>query len=396
MAVLTIGRVGLEDVDLDSVTTLSMTNDERGGRSLRLEGYLRSSTRAKTDYLRQSLYSLEPGALIPITWTQDATLNGYYWFEFATIEADSEEAALTGIGYFHFSVGVTRAGSEAEVWFQSRLTGTVRDNNMGVSSTETLPFVGFPAPTVVWWGPSTSVNTIVNRVTSDGSMKVFYDESIYSSTAIQDPRWSVPSSQYYWGAVEVKVDGYIRSGLEIPVGQSTDWTLSNGLVRLSPNTSNAGRFNFESYDGSQWDAAKAITFNYSSGTAITGAWDAITVMRNEPHAASIRLTKSISTATKEPVFLDATLRRGSRFVEFKMSQAANRQMRMGFSTAESITVATSITGSTAGVFSRTVSTSNGNRYVLGSAKRLTVSTGSGYIRNTTNAKTWDSWFGSEP
>lgn len=380
MADLTIGRIGLTGVDLNKVQDVKQVNDAGQGRAIRIGGYLRGSTLAQTNYLRDSLLTIVPGSLVPITSVTDPEINGFYYFGWASVELAAEDGALNGAGYMPFEVVAYRAGEKNDIWFQSRLTGTVRSNGIGLAEAEVEPVVAPPPGFDNWWtGKGGSAHDYVARVTTAGStMIVFRDKDLYTAGA--NPRWTISSSGFYGGAVSLTVNGYLRPGLEIPNG-TTNWVLSNSLVKLAPNGTNKAYFNFQIWSGSSWEAAKAIGVTYGSSNVVD-KWDTITCLRNEPHVVTLRLMggwdKNIDRKTQ---VLDITLRRGAYHVEFRTNRSpSNGEMRLRYRTTGTAGNAHTPTGATAACGIRT--TAGNYVYVAMMPSPTTWSTADGWVSST--------------
>lgn len=369
MAVLTVGRCGLDTVDISSVNMLREVTgtDERG---MRIEGWLRGASLAQTKYLRQNLLSMSPGELIPITWSFDSDVDGWYRHRFADIHLEAEQAPYWGDGFFPFIVAADKVGRETEVWFQSRLTGTVRTNDMGLIESEVTPTISPPQGyrSFMFVGGNTAPPNAVTRPSADGDMVVFYDDSLYGT----GPKWDCAPADWYEGQCSITSGTYLREGRSI-ANTPAGWVLSNGLIKLEPSS---GAFAMSTYDDtSGWVAGATFYASYTAGTY--GTWDTITVLRNRPHIVSIRLTNSWSSPVDKQHTVDLTLRRGDYFVSVKSTRSgANANMRLGLGAA-----ATAITPADASdsCALETNSATNGHKYFVGYATDPdTESTASGY------------------
>jgi hypothetical protein len=325
MADLTIGRIGLQDVDLDRVEQMKEVNDARQGRAIRVKGHLRASSLAETNYLRDSLMTIRPGSLIPITHTTDTEIDGFYRFGWASVELAAEDAALNDPGYMSFEFVAYRLGEENDIWFQSRLTGTVRSNDIGLIESEVTPILAPPTGFSNWWQGSTeNYHAVASRETTDGStMSFFYDTDLYTGA---NPRWSASPSDYYNGAVTLEAEGYLRPGLSIP-NDTTGWVLGNSLVKIGGKSN--GYFDFHCWDGTQWDTAQTIGLTYDTSSGIVSSWDTIACLRNDPHAVVVRLMGAWQGSTQRKTHVvDITLRRGARHVEFRSNRGGSAQSAM--------------------------------------------------------------------
>ena len=377
MADLTVGRVGAD-------VTLRVQSVERRaalrGEVVDIGGVIIGTSVAEAQRIRDELESLAAmrHTVIPVTYTTDPTVDGYYQLLGVDVAASAQEAALFDGGYLPYRISLLKLGVEAEVMLQSVLTGTVRSNAHGVDSIEAEPFLGLPPG---YYDLETSVTnpTILTRTSADGAVAVVRDVA-YTDR----PIWGLDPAGWYKAAATIKVGGYTRAGLACP-NSPTDWELSNGLIRVTPNGTNL-RWDVATYDGAAWDAAKTWQLELA-GSEITGAWTSVTILRNDPEAAAIRLRRRTLT-------FDFLVRRGSRFVELTVTYNGTADMKVVRSTAEAATSVTP-TGATSAVAIRaTNDDGDGNRYVLGTSLAHTEDLTNGGI-TWTSVSTVDAFIGAE-
>ena len=408
MPVLTIGRVGLDDADIDRVNAFRQVNDY-DEQALRLEGWLRSTSLTATNAIRNNLLGIRPGTIIPITWTEDPEVDGWYVFRFADMQMNVEDHPLANEGLIPFVVIADHLGLDSQVQFQSRLTGTVRQNDFSITSTSTRlqPFIGTPVGSEGFYvGLGNEPPSPLTRTSTAGAVKVYASPTLYTQ---DDPWWDSTPSGYYDGDCYLKVDSYVRLGKRIP-NSATDWEIGNSLVRVSPNSGTSGYLDFEAYNGSTWETAKVLKLYSAINVSITQFTD-ISVVRNEPHIVSIRLKTQLGDwgfgedalgettvlgAGQEIFAIDVTLRRGSRFVEIRYTKPTATQQGLVFEPLESLTPF-SVTGTTSNVGAVTSSTSH--TYVLGTSKTILYSSStaalstSGGIFSQSTGTGWDAYAG---
>ena len=348
MVTLTIGLVGI-DVDWSDPEALTIWSSPNG-RSLSISGDIVGATLAETKIIHDELVSCaRSNKTIAVTWSVDTIIDGYYRVTNAYVDIRT----LVDTGFAPFQVTLEFVGTEADVKFEDTIVGTVRANDMGVDATEAEPYLSPPIGTYAFEvGSSTPVT--VTRTGVDGSQVVYRDVPYTTN-----PTWSVTPGGYYDGAATVKISGYTRAGLTCP-NTPTDWELSNGLVKVTPDAI-GGRLDVAHYDGAQWDTAKVWRIQAAGGDV--GVWEAVSILRNDPEEASIRLERSMSGAGA--VTLDLSLRRGSRFVTCRMSRSVGVTLGIVLATAEAGTAITPA-GATAAVAVRATATdADGNRYLAG-------------------------------
>jgi len=220
---LQIGRVGL-DVDLKSAEVYGgASSPETWGISL--SGVTLGSTLAESKVLRDELMALAalPGVLIPITWTADPLIDGFYRLTSSSFDVQ----ALHDRGFIRFTINARRIGTDGDILFRSKLVGTVAQNDHGIIEAETEPFHAPPRASY-GYNPGATVPSFVTRVGEDGSIRVYTDVDF-----TVDPWWSVDAADFYAEAAKVKVGGFLRAGVTAP-NTPEDWSLSNGLIEVTP------------------------------------------------------------------------------------------------------------------------------------------------------------------
>ena len=226
MPTLTIGHVGLIGADLDDVEQLSGASNANG-RTLDLAGTALGTTLAETKGLRDEIMAIANHAdqLVPITWSGDANLDGFYRINSASFDV----AALHDRGFIRFRISAELVGLAGDIVFRSVLSTGVISNDHGLTAAEVEPFHAPPAG----HGAYSAVIGSVTRKSEDGDLAVYRD--------ITDtrPLWSSTPANYLKAAAKVTVDDIVRTGLNIP-NNPADWTLENGLVRVRPRRKSWG------------------------------------------------------------------------------------------------------------------------------------------------------------
>ena len=380
MAVLTIGRVGLDVdiVDPDKVRESAARN----GRRLSLRGVLLGSTLAESQALRDELLAAaELGRVSPVTWTGDASLDGFYRIRSVSVEVRSLNAA----GFVPFQVELEQIGTAGDLVFRTKLTGTVAANDHGITEAESAAFHAPPRGHVAYDTGSAVPGSVV-RTGSGGAIRTYRDVSF-----TVDPFWSIAAaSSYYNAAVKVSTGATLRERAGLSVANDPgNFRLENELVRVTPNAT-GGRLDVSHHDGTQWETAKV--WRIQSGGADVDAWDAIAVLRNTPDECAVRLTRDVTAGGR--VTLDLSLRRGSRFVEGYLTRHAAATLKVVLATAEAGTNITPTAGSGVAAVRATTNDGDGNRYVVGCAKTFVSDLATGGLAIASTA-TLDFFIGSE-
>ena len=300
MGSLKIGRIGVA-LDLDPAGIIEEADVNLGEVIVQIDGEIALSNESAAKSLKNELtrMALSEERFVPLTWSEDPLLDGYYQLQEASIEI------TTVTGFYPFSLGLRRIGSVDRVAIESHLLIVERTNNFaGVTP---APFHAQPENSTAWEQGVTSPN-LVSRVFSDGTVKVYYG----ISTSI-NPVWSIAPADFYEQSCSFR---YADAAAALQFATSPDvpssaasWEISNGGVRVTPGASNA-RLDVEFYDGTAW---RTHTIKLLSAAAELGAWDYVTVLKLNPQVVTIRLYQG---TTNQGFFtLDLSLRRGSRFIE---------------------------------------------------------------------------------
>lgn len=379
MAVLVIGRVGL-DVDIVDPEKVR-ESAAREGRRLSLRGVLLGGTLPETQALRDELLAaVGVGRLAPVTWTGDASIDGFYRIRSAAVETRS----LNDRGFVPFQVDLERIGTDGDVALRSKLTGDVADNDHGITAAESAPFWA-PARGAVAVDHGATVPSTLSRTGDSGAIVVFLDVSF-----TVDPYWTITAAGFYAGGAKASTGATLRQRAGLSVANDPgNWRLENELVRVTPNAT-GGRIDVQHHDGIQYETTKV--WRIQSGGADVGAWDAMAVLRNMPDETAIRLTRDVSAGGR--LTLDLSLRRGSRFVEGYLTRHAAATLKIVRASAEAGMNITPTGGTGVGAVRATSNDGDGNRYVVGSAKTFVsdLTNGGLSIASTT---TLDFFIGSE-
>lgn len=310
MAVLQIGRVGV-DADIDRISgfreSSTWTSDE--GHQIEITGFIRSTSLANTNAIRTELLAtVDYGAVIPVTWTQDPTIDGWYYLRAANVDGAAETRSLDGAGFYGFNLTLARLGGKDEVNFQSKFTGNVLTNKKETAGTPISDATAAP----YWCLPLSFIHvdgvtsvSLDQRESEDGNIRVWRD-----MTRSDAPTWAIAPTDYYDGAARIKTSGVTRAGYHTGADAITDWELSNGLVKLTSTGSNLD-LDLGVYDGATWDPDK--TFLLREGGSNHWTRSKFSILRNDPEACAVRLYGYRGAATRW-LAIDLQLRRGSHFV----------------------------------------------------------------------------------
>lgn len=280
------------------------------------------------------------GDFVPVRWTDKSSFDGYYVVADTSAELMDWQGEMVTCGW---SINLLRVGSDSEVDVEARLAGPLtRVNDFSVVGERWhAPPIGHAA----YWSGNATPSTMT-RASSDGAITVYRGVPVLTS-----PRYACQVGDYLAGRVRISDAGRERTGTVWPVSPG-GWELSNGIVRV---TVAADALSVGAWTGGAW-AEKP--WNVLLNGVALGAPDAATVLRNEPECVIVRLLWSLTVGRAT---CDLTIRRGARFVELYVRTSTAATIKVARTTSDT---GTSATGYVIG----TANDSDGNRYLVGSAR----------------------------
>ena len=365
---LQIGRVGI-DLTLDPMT-VQLT----GLGTVNFAGEVSLDDAVQARSLRDELHRMvdNDDLILPVVWTADASFDGYY----RVLGANLNLGIASLNGWYPFTCQLERMGSDGLIAIESRLQVGLRANAHSITLGSSEPIHGVP-DTHKAYNPDTATPTTMTRTLADGTVRVFRDmpQNI-------DPVWGIAAANFYKSACQIEVGVTLRvvAGLDAD-NLPDDWRINNAAVRVSPNGT-SGRLDVAHFDGTIWETAKV--WEVRVGGTEVGQWDNFSVLRNDASTVIVRLNRRDSEVTV--VTLDLTLKRGSRFVEARITRNVAAAFKIVRNTTEAATTLT-------GAIRATVNDGDGNRYVLGSSKAVTDDLVEGGITSASLIG-WDFFIGS--
>lgn len=365
MASLKIGRVGV-DVNLTGPKDWQID-----GRMHRLRGVLNPKTTfADAQSLRTELL-YHQGDVVRMEYDVDATFDGIYRVLDVKVDANHADAALLGTGLFRFDIRLELIGTYSSAEFQGLLDHQTHSNDHGLIAGELNWWHAAPVGRLAYTlGNVSGSPGEITRTGADGTVNV--------AVGIPDtsPQWTVSAANFYKGACYVKVGGYTRSGVDVPL-DVTDWELGNSLVKVTPGLTTGasnGQIEVAHYDTSAYATAKAYTIKYATTTAIS-KWSKMRIIRNLPELCVIELIDDANEAggnkfTRHTLTL--TLRRGALLVSgFYFYDGAAATYSLDRAVTEASTAVTPTGAATVMAVRATANDADGNRFVLGSSMTTT-------------------------
>jgi hypothetical protein len=335
------------------------------------------TTVAMVTWLHGQISGMQEGRVIPVTFRDKAERNGYYSVSSASSELTDYQNEVAAAAW---SLDLQRIGGENEIDLQSRLTGAVRQNDFALTGTRWhSPAIGHYA-----YLTGTTLPSNHDRVTEDGTIRVY--TGVPANTS---PRWGCNPTDYLKGAVRLTDTTYVDSenqveGINRTIG-ATGWTLSNGLIQVSP-TSTDGRLRVGLYSNGSY---KTTDWDIRSGDNNLFAWKSATLLRNDPEQVVLRLTVERSGSTGGRETLDLTLRRGAQFVEGYLQVSESNTLRIwGANASVSATASNGTVGATA-------NNADGIRQVAGTSRTYgTPNLTNGGFASNGSVTYMDFWLGA--
>lgn len=376
---VTLGRLILRE----GYVADSRYNQNTGARSVNLSGQDSQPplTAAQLQARREDLVGLV-GMLIPVSFTNKSDHNGYYTVidVGATVShwtLAGDPAAGRAAGALDWTVALEYVGPDNAVDLESRVTAPGRANDFAQSGERWhTPAGGAYGYTV----GSAGVSGSVARSSADGALTTY--RGVPASVA---PRWAAALANYPNGRTRVTLSALERSSVNLTVTGSGGWTLENALVRVQADPQ--ASINVSVFGSGGWTAGKSWNLSRGGSGAATALSpvEAVTVIRNDYEAATVRLLWSFVTGR---TIVDLTLRRGSRFVEGYAQTDASTTLAVSLDNAENASSPAS-----AGYVVASANDADGNRAICGSARTFTpLLTQLGFQKTSTT--TLDFWIGA--
>lgn len=347
----TIGRLVLRE----GFTLTAAMNGTTGRRTLTLTGEESSPplTPGQVKCRQEDILGLQ-GRILPVTFTHKSDHDG--WYE--VVDVDTSATNWTGeVVKFSWQVQAERIGPANGTDLESRLAGGGRANLYALAGER------WHAPSASAYGYVTGTSApsgSVARTLADGEGTI----TVYRGIAANvHPRWGVALADYGRGRARFIQNLSLAPATErtadnvaIPSASTSNWSLENGLMRVSPGAS--ATLQVSAWDGSAWDR---VDWNLSITASASGAitsWDAATLVRNDYEVVTVRLVKDRAPGR---TVLDVSLRRGARFAETYVQTNVATTKSWYRAAAEAGTAPASAAYVTA-----TANDAAGNRYWIGS------------------------------
>lgn len=363
----TIGRVSI----VQNPSQLELNGDR-----LDVGGWFFGTDLNQAKVLREQLIGLdgnEDEPDVPVTWTYDTKIDGYYTIKSVAV------SHIMGVAYedfkFQYAMTLQRVqGGYALPLCEVAASATLRTN--AVSVTTGIGHVGVPL-TSTFRAARFSDGQIANmfgslaRVSATGSV-------VLASLNTADPSFvaatfSALPGDYYDGAalIEQSVAGtyYPVVGNQISNVIGNLMRIGNGLVRATFHTD--GVITSEIFDGTVWESSTSFSLldNATNTWLAEGGWR---ILRNDAAGCTIR-TSASSDANDYPQTVTLHVERGRMMFEIfvdNMFYAVASQTDIAWSLqlrANTVTPATALTGG----IRQTSNNAQGHRWIMMSPHAVT-------------------------
>lgn len=405
-----------------SITSPETLNHSSGldGKQLSINGKLGGveNELAHLKYIRDELQSMaRTDEHVPFRYDGDSSLNGY-----VKITGVSVDVAKYMLGSFSYSVDMEYVGREGDVMFESRLTGSLLENDYNISNETTQQFHAPPAGHYAYIhnnNPDSDIR-VCKDLTSDNA---FASVNLYVKTSgnlrNNNAQYVVDIDDYYKGCCQISIGTHpersnssssITTVNSVMCGKDANnfsngdsVILENGLIKLVLGTSSTkATINTFIYDDTQYATEQEWVF--SSGEILTGnqqgsdfaGWRRVQILANRPEVAIIRCTTYLNTDKSGRLVVDFALRRGSHFVSVITNYyTAGTPINFGLLDAPA-TAAADSTISSGYIVDGTASPEDNNSWIIGSAANLSNDTNlteNGIIQRATSGSTFPFFIG---
>jgi hypothetical protein len=383
----TLGKIGLATTAGGDGLEVLCSNWSQEGDSADVEGVIRKqATLADLKSIRDQFQGYGPQnfdePIIPVTWTEDATRDGWYRVESCDVSSEvtgrlGSPLEAGGNTAYTWKAKLTRvAGGWQAPLLEVMYSEKLRTNAHAIASGSTSGWLALP-------GTATSiVNTVAGPsrttlTTAVGSTVTLFDvaapDTNWYGGALKTFSYRVPAGSAYAGAARIESGSALRvlTGRQI-ISDVANWRISNDLVRIAPSGANlvvgvydTGAAAWETKTWSPYFYDDVGTTTYFMGTPTT-----VTVLRNSPEACTVRLSYNLNgavqfpsgagtyTAVNDSAYVDLTVYRGARWVE-GITVISNFVLKLAAGIA--VTTAEAATAVTGGV-EATAADASGNKY----------------------------------
>jgi|SRR5210317_1570931 hypothetical protein len=389
-------QIHIGRLSITSPETLQLSAGE-DGKSLSLNGKFggKEHTLDHIKYLRDELQSMSTMTeAVPLRYDGDASMNGYV--KVRSVSIDVQKYLVGSISY---QVDMEYVGREGDVQMESRLSGSLIENDFVTSGT-TQQLHAPPGNSFAFYHPSNPASNV--RTARDLTSSTATDSTnlyIKQSDTLRDfnSTYNVDVADFYKGACQIRmglhmqrenqhdsdtVTESIRCGKFAGAYSNGDSViLENGIIKLVLGTSStSSSFKLFIWDENQY--ATETEWVFSEGAPASGqqhgdlfaGFHKVQILANRPEVAIIRCTTYKDTTDRDKrLIVDFTLRRGSHYVGVITSYyTAGTYVNIALESAP--TTAPNVNNIASGyIMDGTTSPEDGNYWFIGSINNINSS-----------------------
>lgn len=309
-------------VDLGDSETFHVDN----GRTSTFSGDVIGSTLAEATAKRaQLLDTVANGAVEPLVWSEDPSVDGFYRPVKASVS--NVEAGLS-VFTFDYELEVLRIAHAQSALTRYRVEGQEREGAPGATSEDfwlAIPTArkgfdlnGDDAIPYNRTGPGLPFATAGAAANASDSCFMYVDNSMVAQTG----EGLIEPANFYRMSPYFLMDGYQRCGDWLPaLANMTDWELGNGYLRIRPASSSTHSFRLTCPVPAA-NAWGTVTYEIAVGTIYDSTYEVLTfstarLLELSAEVVHVRFTGFTSSGAGDnyKVEFDMRLRRGSLFVE---------------------------------------------------------------------------------
>lgn len=347
--------------------TTNPYNLSLNGRMLSFSVDLVGATVVELTALRQQLCGVVGNVdeeTIPFTWSEDATLDGFYTN--ANVTVPSTINMLNSFFVQSVQVTLEQVTGFSNPWFEVTTNSLLRTNVHGYTvPPAVIATAAAAAVDEVDLRPSLLTATRIDRPTSTGVTVSAY--TLASPVTLTQYRAVQTPALFYTGACTVEL--LSGSTWSIAVGRGVPltrvWRISNGIIRLtSKNGATEGKLEIWDNGAGAWESASiqhtdAGTLYAGIGGSTTTTNASLSILRNTPEQVVVKVS-GYSAAVLSNFDFTYSIQRGAHHVVASWTANSTRQLGIGFTT----TIACSAVGTGSCGISNTANDANGNRLVF--------------------------------
>lgn len=324
-----IGRFGRGTAEV------TVTRWQRDGDRISCGGWIVGASLANATQERDRLLGLKNNPdepIVPFYWNSDLTQWGYC--QVVDVSCPWDLALTLEQFRFQWSAELVEIAEGFAAVHEVLSKGAVRTNAHTIAAGDVRAFHCVP-DAAKGYAPGLSglgINTISTAVDEPADLIRRYDDGTPAAPEYFNTRkhWQVAPNAFYVGACAVldgsEVDDDFGAATVVgrrfsnPGEAVTGWTITNGLVRVSPyETGDPGDWLFSWWDPNDTPAQWHDKIVQFGGTDVD--FDTyptyMQIVVNSPDMVSVRcgISSFAATSVDDAVTLDLTIRRGSRLVE---------------------------------------------------------------------------------